>query len=87
MSKQSNDLTIVVLRAGDTDAKFPIEKAQRVLDYQKDNNLRGWSLNDENFEIINGTIKRKDTRPPKDPEELVVDKESKVSRKSAKVSR
>jgi hypothetical protein len=78
--KISDEPTVVNLKVGDENLPYPLHQAQRILDYQKQNNLSGFSLSDENFEIVDGTIKRKDTRTPESSEKLGTNTKGEVPR-------
>lgn len=66
-------MTTVDLRNNETIKAFPIESAQALLDYEKQIKVKNWELDDKNFELTDGTIKRKNNRPDKKSKEQEMD--------------
>lgn len=68
-------MTTVTFKCGSESREFGIEQAQALLDYEKQIKITNWSLDDNNFEIKDGLIKRKNSKPDKESKEQKVDSE------------
>lgn len=69
-------MTIVKLKHKDQEQEFLIEHANALLNYEKQLGLQNWTLDDKNFELKDGLIKRKNNRANKESQEQEVDSES-----------
>lgn len=62
-------MTTVTLSVNGAKRDFPIDHAQKILDYQGQTGLVIWSLTDDKYEIINGLIKRRNKKTDKSAKE------------------
>lgn len=58
-------MTEVTLKHGETSQKFGIEHAQNILALEERLGAKNWELSDSNYELEDGIIKRKSTKPDK----------------------
>lgn len=63
------ELTTVILDTNGSVCAFPLEQAQKILDYQFQRGLNHWELNDPKFQIVDGIIKRANIRTAKEAKE------------------
>lgn len=63
--------------------EFPIEHAQKLLDYEKSKGFENWTLEDEKFELKNGIITYRNTASTKKAKEQVVVGESSLPSEQA----
>lgn len=68
-------MTTVKLKQKDQEHEFSIEHANALLNYEKQLGLQNWTLEDKNFELKDGLIKRKNSRANKESPEQEVDSE------------